>query len=203
MLDSKLRPIIDPPLHLLAHLLAKAGVSANAMTLFGLGCGLGAAFAIYNGFFGLALLLILVSRLADGLDGPIARQKAPDLFGAYLDIISDFIFYAAIPLAFGLADAANASAALMLLASFILSGTSFLASAILAEKMGLTSEAQGRKGFFYLEGLVEGAETILFFCAFCLFPHWFSPLAYGFAFLCTLTAFARGWRVYVMTRITP
>ena len=203
MLDSKLRPLIDPPLHHLARGLSRIGVSANAMTLFGLGCGLSAALAIYSGAHGVALFLILASRLADGLDGPIARQDKPDAFGAYLDISCDFVFYAAIPLAFGLANPEHAPAALLLLASFILSGTSFLVSAAIAETMGLTNEAQGKKGFFYLEGLVEGAETIMVFCAMCLFPHWYSQLAVGFALLCVLTALARGLRVYKMTRMAP
>jgi phosphatidylglycerophosphate synthase len=191
MLDRHLRPVIDPPLNALGRQLAMAGLQANHITLAGLGFGLGAAIAILTGQFLLALALILLSRLADGLDGAVARLRGKTTFGGYLDILCDFAFYAAIPLAFGIARAEARVPALVLLASFILSGVSFLAAAIVAEAKGWESRAQGEKSFYYLAGLAEGAETILVFCAFCLLPHWFGAIAYAFAGLCVLTAIGR------------
>jgi phosphatidylglycerophosphate synthase len=196
MFDRLLRPVIDPPLNHLGRRMAQAGIRANQVTLAGLGLGLGAALAILAGWLGLALLLILFSRLADGLDGAIARATAKTPFGGYLDILCDFAFYAAIPLAFGLSVPGAQAPALVLLASFILSGVSFLAAAILAASQGWETSAQGEKSFYYLAGLAEGSETILVFCAFCLFPQWFGVIAYAFAVLCVLTAFGRTIDLY-------
>lgn len=191
MFDSTLRPLIDPPLHILGRALAVTGVSANQVTLVGLGLGLGAAVAILFSNFTLALVLIVASRLADGLDGAVARIRGKTAFGGYLDIVSDFAFYAAIPVAFGIALPEARLAALVLVASFILSGASFLASAIIAAEKGWETRAQGEKSFYYLAGLAEGAETIAFFILFCLMPGWFAPLAYVFASMCLLTALGR------------
>jgi len=191
MFDSTLRPLIDPPLHILGRGLAATGVSANQVTFAGLGLGLGAAVAILFQNFTLALALIVASRLADGLDGAIARIRGKTAFGSYLDIVSDFAFYAAIPVAFGIAFPEARLAALVLVASFILSGGSFLASAIIAAEKGWETRAQGEKSFYYLAGLAEGAETIAFFILFCLLPGWFAPLAYVFAGMCLLTALGR------------
>jgi phosphatidylglycerophosphate synthase len=191
MFDSTLRPIIDPPLQILGRVLVGTGLSANQVTLAGLALGLSAAVAIIFQNFMLGLALIIASRLADGLDGAVARIRGKTAFGGYLDIVSDFAFYAAIPVAFGIAFPDARLAALVLVASFILSGGSFLASAIIAAERGWETRAQGEKSFYYLAGLAEGAETIAFFVLFCLLPGWFVPLAYVFAAMCVLTAFGR------------
>ena len=191
MLDARLRPLVDPPLKRMAAILVRIGLSANGATLVGLGAAIGAFAFIVQSQMGAALALILLSRLLDGLDGAIAGLTRRTDFGGYLDITADFAFYALIPLGFGLASPANTMAALVLLASFILSGVSFLAYAILAAKRGEISSARGEKSFFYLGGLVEGTETIAFFVLICLMPSWFPALAYGFAALCVLNAIGR------------
>lgn len=192
MLDRHLRPFIDPPLNLIGGQIARSGVSANMVTLIGLGFGLAASSAILAGHFLLAVALILASRMADGLDGAVARAHGVTDFGGYLDIVCDFIFYAAIPLAFVLFDpGANAVAGAVLLASFYVNGASFLGYAILAEKKKMRSESHGVKSLYFTGGLLEGAETIALFVAICLWPAWFAPLAYVFAALCCVTTFAR------------
>ncbi len=191
MLDSYLRPLIDPPLRGIARACAGAGIGADQMTLVGLGLGLAAAAAIALQKFEIGLVLIFACRLADGLDGAIARIRGKTAFGGYLDIVCDFAFYAAIPLAFGIANPDARIAALALIASFLLSGASFLASAIVAAQRGWETRDQGEKSFYYLAGLAEGAETIAVFVACCLWPAWFPILAYSFAVLCVLTALGR------------
>ncbi len=192
MLDAAARRLIDPPLNAAGRALARRGATADAVTLAGLGLGLAAAGAVWAGWFGAALLLILASRLADGLDGAVARATARTDFGGYLDIVCDFAFYGAIPLAFVLHDpAANGVAGAVLLAAFYVNGTSFLGYAILAEKAGIETRAQGVKSLYYSNGLLEGTETIGFFVLLCLFPGGFAPLALIFAALCLLTAILR------------
>lgn len=191
MLDAKLRPLIDPPLNRVGQVLAGLGVTANGLTFTGLALGLGGAAAIALGHIGFGLALICANRLADGLDGAVARVRGPSDLGGYFDIVSDFAFYVSIPLGFGILSTANTLPAAVLVASFVLTGVSFLAFAVIAAKRGDSTEAHGPKSFFYSTGLAEGTETIAVFIAMCLFPTWFAPLAYGYAALCAATVIQR------------
>ena len=69
MLDGWARTRIDPFLDRLGAGLAAAGISANTLTLAACGVGLAAALAIAAGWFWSGLVLLLVNRLGDGLDG--------------------------------------------------------------------------------------------------------------------------------------
>ncbi|MCF7699109.1 CDP-alcohol phosphatidyltransferase family protein [Loktanella sp. M215] len=191
MLDRLARRLIDPPLNRLGRGLAARGWSANGVTLLGLGLGALAAVTIALGAPLLALIPLLASRLADGLDGAVARATQKTDFGGYLDIACDFAFYGAIPLAFVFYDAANGLPAAFVLASFYFNGTSFLGYAIVAEKRGLSTQAQGVKSLYYSNGLLEGTETIVYFVLLCLFPAAFAPLSWVFGGLCYLTATLR------------
>lgn len=199
MLDRYARKLIDPPLNALGPVVARTGVPANALTLVGLGIGVGAAVAVAAHTFHLALFLLIANRFLDGLDGAVARVRRPTEFGGYLDIVSDFLVWALLPLGFVVADPGVAVAAAVLLASFIAAGTTFLAFAILAAKSGDETGARGEKSFFHLGGLTEGAETILFFVIVIAWPGLFAPLAYIFAALVMVTAVSRvyeTWRKY-------
>jgi len=191
MLDARLRPLIDPLLDRLGRPLAAGGINANHVTLLGFAIGLGAVPALAVGAYGLALSLILTSRLLDGLDGAVARASAPTDFGGFLDIVCDFVFYASVPFGFALADPANALPAAFLLISFIGTGASFLAYAVLAAKRGITTAIRGQKAFYYLGGLTEGFETTLCFALMCLFPTSFPMLAWIFGAMCWITTASR------------
>lgn len=192
MLDATLRKLIDPPLNAVGESLARRGVSANLVTIIGLALGLIAAGFVTVDAHTLALVFILLSRIADGLDGAIARASQKTDFGGYLDITCDFLFYGAIPMAFVIADpAVNGAAGAILLTSFYFNGASFLGYAILAEKRGLETAAQGVKSLYYSNGLLEGTETIGFFVLLCLFPASFPLLALIFGALCFLTGALR------------
>ncbi len=192
MLDAYLRRVIDPPLTAAGHGLARFGISADGMTLLGLAFGLGAAFLITQGALIWALGLIILSRLADGLDGAIARASRKTDFGGYLDITCDFLFYGAVPMAFiWLSPEAHAMAGAWLLTSFYFNGATFLGYAILAEKRGMETSKRGAKSLYFTGGLLEGTETIALFCLFCLLPEYFAPLAWGFGALCFVTAASR------------
>ena len=192
MLDAHLRPLIDPPLNRAGRGLARLGISADAITVIGLGLGLVAAAIIALGWPLWAVAPLLASRLLDGLDGAVARATRRTDFGGYLDIACDFAFYGAIPFAFALLDPqANAVAAAFLLLSFYVNGTSFMGLAVLAEKRGMETARQGVKSLYYSSGLLEGTETILFLTAICLMPHLFAPMAWVFGVLCLCTAAMR------------
>lgn len=199
MLDAKLRPLIDPALNRAGAWLAAQGVKADTVTIVGIVVGLMAAAAIYQGAYGMGIALVLGGRLLDGLDGAVARAKARSAFGGYLDIVGDFIFYVSVPVAFGLAHPPDLAPALVLVASFALTGVSFLAFAAIAAEQGLATGNHGEKSFFYSTGLAEGAETILAFLLMCLFPQHFAAIALAFAALCGLTVIQRtlmAWQMF-------
>lgn len=205
MFDPVLRRLIDPPLNRAGAWLAGRGVPANGASLAGLALGLLAVPVLAQGWYGLTLLLILLNRLVDGVDGPIARHGSPTPFGGYLDIMCDMGFYAAVPLGFALASPANAVWAAVLLASFVCTAASFLGRAVLAAQRGEAYDGRrGQKSFFHGAGLIEGSETIVAFALFCLFPAAFPWLAGLFAGLCFWTAVARVVEAYgASTRSEP
>ena len=125
--------------------------------MLGFAVGLLAMAAIALGHSALGLVLFLLNRLADGLDGAVARQTRLTDLGGFLDIVLDFILYSGVVFAFAVRDPArDALAAAFLIFSFVGTGTSFLAFAIMAAKRGLSSEARGRKSLYYLGGLDRG-----------------------------------------------
>lgn len=168
-------------------------MTANAVSVTGLAIGLAAVPLLAFGHYGAALLLILLNRLMDGLDGAVARHgQRQTAFGGYLDIVCDMVFYAAIPLGFALARPENGVWAAFLLASFVCTCASFLGRAVLAAGRGERDPGtRGRKSFFHAAGLMEGTETILAFVLFCLLPGIFPWLAGVVAVLCFWTAVAR------------
>ena len=197
MIDANIRRLIDPPLARAGQRLAAAGIGADALTIGGCLLGLAAALAVAAGQFYIALALLIANRIADGLDGAIARATRPTDRGAFLDIALDFLVYAAVPLGFAAwSPHANAFAAALLLASFVANGSAFLAFSTLAEKRGIKTTRQGQKSVYYLSGIAEGFETIAFMIAFCLFPTAFPILAIIFATLCWISAVGHlvlGW----------
>lgn len=187
-----MRRLIDPGLNRAGRALAARGVTATQVTLVGLALGLFSAAMLATGAgTALCLLPLMAGRLADGLDGAVARATRKTDFGGLLDIFCDFVFYGAVPLAFVLRDGDNGTAGALLLVAFYINGASFLGFAILAEKRGMETSDQGEKTLYYSAGLLEGTETVLFFAALCLWPEHFQPMAYGFAVLCLVTATAR------------
>ena len=200
MLDRAAAALIKPAVNRLATLFVRVGLSANQMTLISFLIGMVAALLIATHAYLAGAIAILLSRLGDALDGAMARQTQPTDAGGFLDIALDFLFYAAIPLAFAVAQPqTNALAAAVLLAAFIGTGSSFLAFAIMAAKRGLTSLNYPNKSFYFLGGLTEATETLLCFIAMCAWPQHFSEIAYGFAALCVATIVMRigwGWRQF-------
>jgi len=172
-------------------------VSADAITLVGFAFGVLTLPALAFGAPLLALVLLAANRIADGLDGAVARMSAPTDRGAFIDIAFDFVFYALFPLGFALLDPVrNALPAAVLIAAFVGTGSSFLAFASVAAAKGRRADSYPTKGIYYLGGLAEGAETIAVFVLMCVWPAAFPVLAYLFAVACLVTTLARwhqGW----------
>ncbi len=205
MIDRHILPLQKRILQPVASQVASYGVRADMITLTGFAIGLSAVPLLAFDLYREALLVILLNRLFDGLDGAVARAGGPTDRGAFIDIAFDFFFYAAVPVGFAIADpAANALPAAILVASFMGTGSSFLAFAIIAERRGLTAADYPQKGIYYLGGLAEGTETIAVFVAMCLWPDHFPLIAFSYAAMClvtTVTRWRQGWVAFTQKDI--
>ena len=152
--------------------------------------GLGAAVAAARGASLLALALWLANRFLDGLDGTLARTRDQQTDrGAYLDILMDFLVYAAIPL--GLAVHADERitwiATAVLLASFYVNTISWT-------YLSALREARGARDARFTSvtmpgGLIEGSETIVLYAVMLAAPSslpvlmWLMAAAVGITIL--------------------
>ncbi|MBT8360523.1 MAG: CDP-alcohol phosphatidyltransferase family protein [Deltaproteobacteria bacterium] len=194
MLDKVSLRLLSPYLEALARFLRRRGIKPDQVSVAGFIVGMVGVGAIALGHNYLALIFILLNRTADGLDGALARLTETTDSGAFLDISLDFVFYSAVIFGFALADPArNGLAAAALIFSFVGTGSSFLAFAVLAERRHISDLRLPGKGIYYLGGLAEGTETIVFFILICLFPVRFPILAWIFATICYLTT---GLRIF-------
>jgi phosphatidylglycerophosphate synthase len=200
MFDRQILALSKPLVDSAARRLHGFGVTANQVSLTGFALGMLAAVLIAHGDILVAIVPLLLNRLLDGFDGAVARFSEMTDRGAFLDITLDFLFYASVPLAFAFCSPQqNALAAAVLLASFIGTGVSFLAYAIMAEKRGEKSTAYPSKSFYYLGGLTEGFETVACFVAMCIWPEHFAVIAFSYAAMCcvtTLTRLVAGWQAF-------
>lgn len=190
--ETVLTPLVRGPLR---------RIHPTAVTVAAAVVGLAAGIAAWTGAYLPALGLWALNRVLDGLDGTLARStgQQSDL-GAYLDIVLDHVVYIAVPL--GLALAAGTPAAYLalalLLASFYLNGASWMYLAALLEKRNAGATARGELTTVTMPGgLVEGAETVVLYTLFLLFPGALVPL---FGLMAVLVLFTAGQRVAWATR---
>lgn len=94
MLDRHLHPRIKPLLHQCVRVLDKPGITPDGLTLVGFAIGVLALPFLALGWYLAALVVILLNRLLDGLDGALARRRELTDAGGFLDISLDFLFYA-------------------------------------------------------------------------------------------------------------
>lgn len=193
MVDRILRPHKERFLKPVAGTLSQ--VSPSTVTLVGLLPGLAAALAIWSGWPLLAVTLWLLNRMLDGLDGELARLTGRQSdWGGYLDILADFTVYAAIPLAIAVRTPTPlvTLSALALLALYYLNTASWMYLAAILEKRGQGSASSGEATSVTMPtGLIEGAETVVFYAAFCLFPTYASYLFIAMSLLLVVTVAQR------------
>ena len=180
MFDHLLRGLKDRLLTPLATLLR--GVPPNLLSLIALLFGLSAAVAAATGAWAAGLVLWLANRVTDGLDGTVARVAGRQTdFGGYLDILLDFIVYAAIPLGFAMqsSDRLVLVLAVALEGMFLVNACSWMYLSAVLEKRASGARATGELTTVTMPpALVAGFETVVFFALFYLFPLKL-PLLFG------------------------
>ena len=197
MLDTTLRKLVNPALNPIATILVKTGISANGITIIGFLIGVVGWIALAINLYYLALGMIVINRIFDGLDGLIAQKTNKTEIGGYLDIVLDFIFYSGVPFFFVVGKPEVGLPASFLIFSFIGTGSSFLAYSAIAAKHNIKNEKYKNKAIYYLGGLAEGTETITFFLFICIKPDKFTEAAWIFGGLCWITTFTRIYTAYI------
>lgn len=177
MFDARLRPIKQ---RMLAPLVDRVAYAPPlGLTVAGLVLGLAAALAAADSRWWLALALFGANRVIDGLDGDLARARSEESdHGGYADIVVDTIVYAAIPLGAAAGSGIDhiwpITAALV--ASFYVNSTTWTYLAAVIEKRGriaaggFGSDSSPVTSIVMPAGLVEGAETIVFFVVMLAAP---------------------------------
>lgn len=193
MLDATLRPTKDRVLAPLARSVL-GEVHPAVFTAASLLFTLGAAVAAWEQRPLVAVAFWLVGRLADGLDGAIARARgrSTDL-GGLLDIVGDTIGYAAIPLgiAAGLDTRSGWIVVAVLLATFYVNAVSWTYLSALIEKRRTQAGGEMATSVAMPRGLIEGTETIIFFTLALAVPEIATEVLAVMAGLVAVTALER------------
>jgi phosphatidylglycerophosphate synthase len=185
MFDDRMRVVKDTVFNPMAEVMQM--VPPWLFSVLGLIAGVGAALAAWQQAYLLAVLLWWLNRILDGFDGAVARiTDSQSDFGGYLDIILDYVVYAAVPigLAFGRMDTAVTYALIFLLSTFYVNGASWMYLAAILEKRS-HQHANRLTSVVMPAGLVGGTETIIFYSVFIIFP---GVLVWSFSLMAVLVA---------------
>lgn len=193
MIDAPVRRALEPTLNAAAAGLVRLGVRATALTIGGWCVGVVAIAFAATGHWHLALVGWLFNRVLDGLDGPVARLTGSTDLGGFLDIVADFSIYGGFLIAAAIAVPEARLAALVLLGTYYLSGTAFLALSSVLERRGEAARADFSDGrsLLFVGGLAEGTETVVVYVLICLMPQHLAVIAWIFAVAVMITAVQR------------
>ena len=182
MLDEKLRRGAKPLYRPAAATLARRGVTGNALTVASLVAGVLCLGAIATGLNALGLVLWLLNRLLDGLDGEVARLRGEtSKLGSFLDIAADFFMYGGFLVALAIQHPEARLALVTLFFAYYLNGSLFLALSGILEK--IKAERLTERGLHFRRSLTEGFETVIAGVLFLVFPGHVSLIAWVFAAL--------------------
>ncbi len=169
MKDALLRRQKDRLLQPLVERFLKE-ISPNHLSILAVVPGILAAVAVLYGWMWVGLALWLLNRTLDGIDGLAARihGKTSD-WGGYLDLLLDFVVYLLVPLAFAWAQPSsqNLWALVFLIVSFQINTLSWTLLSAIVEKRHQNNTAR-LTTVEMPTGLIEGAETVIFFSLFFL-----------------------------------
>lgn len=214
MLDTPVRRWLSRPLDRTAAALDRPHVTPDRLTMLGLVTGLASAATAAGQLWWWALVLWLLSRLLDGLDGPLARRRASaadvadeasgasSQAGGFLDITADFVVYGAtvVGVAVGATRGEGASwlPFVAVLLAYYVNGTAFLAFSSIAERTG--HRIDDGRSLSFLAGLAEGTETIVVHSLWLLLPALAADIAWVWAAVVAVSAAQRMTTGYLTLR---
>ena len=179
MIDKYLRPFKDKILLPIAKI-ADSYLSPDQISVIAFIFGLGSCAMILLNQLYIALVLWLLNRIIDGLDGTAARltERESD-WGGYLDIMLDFIIYTLIPICLVLVSDDRILCYLSLsvmLGSFYINATSWMYLSAVQEKRSMKNIKKQLTSVPMPTGLIEGTETIFLYTLFFFFPSYLPVL---------------------------
>ncbi|MDQ2894276.1 MAG: CDP-alcohol phosphatidyltransferase family protein [Actinomycetota bacterium] len=201
MIDRPLRARLGPSLDRVASGLSALGVSAGGLTALALLTGIGACVAAATSSWAVALVLWLLNRLLDGLDGSLARRRGATELGGLLDFVADFVVYSGFVVGIAIAQPAARLACVVLLATYLINNVALLAFSSVIERLGLTLGDE--RSLRLTTGLAEGGETIVVYVLFCVLPGSSTAIAWTFSGLVALTAVQRVAQAAWILRAPP
>jgi archaetidylinositol phosphate synthase len=140
-----------------ASALFRVGISANIATVLAAIAGIASGIAFARAQVTLAIAALAISAAFDALDGTIAREcAAPSPLGGVLDLSADRVVEASVIVGIAWRDPALYFPALILVATWYVNITIFLA-------VGAALEGPGAKLIEYPPGILERTEAIIFF----------------------------------------
>jgi hypothetical protein len=173
MLDALIRRYTSPLLAGPVSSIAAFGIGADALTTTGFVVGIAALPAIGRRAYLLGLGLIALSRILDAIGSALARLTSPRRSGIYLERVLELIWTASVPFAFALAEPERALAAM------------FLMLGLVARAAAMSDDIKlGHGSLLVGAGLLGKSETFVAYALACLFPAWFSIIAYILGIAC-------------------
>ena len=195
MFDGRWRRGVDVVTSPVGVVIAKLGISANALTVLGLLASAASALAIGAGWLGLGVGLLIVTGLADLLDGPVALAKgSSSARGAFFDSTSDRVTDALLlgGIAWYLAGSEGGHWAVLPMAVL---AASLIISYERAKAELLGYEAKG--------GLMERAERTVVLAVAVAFEVLLIPLLWLLLVLSLITLVHRFCKVWIQASKTP
>ena len=195
MLDPLARRFTSQVLGRGAGWLDRPRISPDGITVLGIGLGLAAALCAALSVWPFALVLWLLSRLADGLDGTLARRRRgrdgtrDSGAGGFLDITGDFLVYGSFVVGVGLGTGGSLLPFMAVLLAYYVNGAAFLAFSSIAERTG--NQVHDGRSLSFVGGLAGGTETVLVHALWCVLPFWAEQIGWVWSAVVAVSASQR------------
>jgi phosphatidylglycerophosphate synthase len=177
MLDALIRRYSSPFLAEPARRIVGLGLGAEALRAAGFVAGIAALPAIGRRAYLLGLALIVLGRLLDMFGGAVARLQAQVRSGPDLEHVVELVWTASVPFVFALAEPERALAAMFLMLGLVAR----------AAVVGAVPDARppGPPSALDLGARLLGkSEIFIAYALACIFPSWFSVIAYALGVAC-------------------
>ncbi len=189
MFDGNWRSAVNRGLDPIGAVLCRMGISADAVTVFGIAMATVAAVVIGRGELILGLVFLILTGLSDAFDGPIAKASGTSsVRGAFFDSVSDRVcdalLFGGVAWYLGSTEPGH-----IFMLPAVVMAVSLLVSYQRAKAESLGLDAKG--------GLMERAERFFVLGAGLAFSFVLIPILWAMLVLTAATAvyrFAKVWR---------
>jgi phosphatidylglycerophosphate synthase len=170
MFDEPFRARFQSLVEPLVRRLGRTGATPNQITITSFAIAVTAAAIVAAGHPIAGIVVWLVSRIGDGLDGALARAAGRSTaYGGFLDITLDMAAYAGMVLGFAHIHPELTVAWAAVLFGYVLVITTTLALSDAAGALG-RKVSDTERTFQFTPGLTEAGETNVMYALWAIFP---------------------------------